>query len=206
MKYIVYKITNNINGKIYIGVHKTKDIDDGYMGSGKILRRAIKKYGIKNFTKEVLNVFDNPEDMFDMESQLVNENFVRRTDTYNIRQGGFGGWDHIDSKGENNYFYGKPSPNGFSGKKHTDDTKKIISMANKGRKPTHGFKGLKHKSKSKEMIGVANSKHQLGKGNSNYGNCWVYNPILKKNKSIPRFDLDKWLNDGWIKGRKMKFN
>jgi hypothetical protein len=45
MYYILYKTTNNVNGMIYIGQHTTNRLDDGYLGSGKRLRRAIKHYG-----------------------------------------------------------------------------------------------------------------------------------------------------------------
>lgn len=50
----VYKTTNVLNGKIYIGVHSTDDLNDGYMGSGKAISTAIKKYGEENFTTEIL--------------------------------------------------------------------------------------------------------------------------------------------------------
>jgi hypothetical protein len=46
-----YKITNNINNHFYYGIHSTDNINDGYMGSGRRLNRALKKYGIANFNK-----------------------------------------------------------------------------------------------------------------------------------------------------------
>lgn len=52
----IYKITNIINNKIYIGQHFSNDVNDNYFGSGIALRRAIKKYGRKNFTKDILEV------------------------------------------------------------------------------------------------------------------------------------------------------
>ncbi len=97
MKYIVYKITNLINGKIYIGVHKTKNIEDGYMGSGKLIKRAIAKYGISNFKKENLAIFDNQIEMFKMESELVSDLFLEKSDVYNLKNGGSGGWDFVNN-------------------------------------------------------------------------------------------------------------
>lgn len=61
--YSVYQITNKINGKVYIGTHQTSDLDDSYMGSGLVIRRALEKYGPEAFDKAVLYVYDNPEEM-----------------------------------------------------------------------------------------------------------------------------------------------
>lgn len=97
MKYTVYKITNLINNKIYVGVHKTSNLEDGYMGSGLNIKRAIKKYGVDNFKKEYLAIFDNETDMFDMESKIVNSEFIENCQTYNIVEGGNGGFKYINS-------------------------------------------------------------------------------------------------------------
>lgn len=103
MKYIVYQTTSKINNKIYIGVHKTEDPEnfDGYLGCGVYIYRpssymnpkthfqyAVKKYGIKNFVRTTLKIFDNKQDALDLERWLVDEEFIRRDDTYNLVLGG----------------------------------------------------------------------------------------------------------------------
>lgn len=108
MNYIVYKTTNLINGKMYIGVHKIKDpeVFDGYLGCGcystkpssweqktnSILPAAIKKYGPNSFKRETLFVFDGtPEGRilaYLKEKELVNEDWVSDKNTYNICIGG----------------------------------------------------------------------------------------------------------------------
>ncbi len=97
MYYTVYKITNLTNGKVYIGVHKTSNLDDKYMGSGINIKRAIKKYGLDNFKKEYLSIFDNEYDMYNMESIIVNSDFIKSSDTYNINEGGYGSWSFLNS-------------------------------------------------------------------------------------------------------------
>ena len=96
--YTVYKTTNTINNKIYIGVHFTPNPNDSYFGSGIIIKSSIKKYGKENFIKSILFEFDNPEDAYLKESQIVNNSFIHRTDTYNIALGG-----NLATSGERNY-------------------------------------------------------------------------------------------------------
>lgn len=72
MKYYgLYKITNLVNGKMYIGKHVTSNLDDGYIGSGKILKQAIKKYGVENFRKEWLGFYEDLEELNYMERVFV---------------------------------------------------------------------------------------------------------------------------------------
>ena len=88
MKYIIYKTTNLINNNIYIGQHATEDINDNYLGSGVALLSDIKKYGKDNFKKEILYIFGTRQEADKKERELVNANFIKRTDTYNIIEGG----------------------------------------------------------------------------------------------------------------------
>ena len=69
--YGIYKITNLVNGKMYIGRHKTDNVDDGYMGSGILIRRAVAKYGVENFRKEWLMFCEDEEEMDYMERVFV---------------------------------------------------------------------------------------------------------------------------------------
>ena len=100
--YLIYKITNLLNGMIYIGKHVTDDIHDDYMGSSKWLKLSIKKHGIENYRKEILFDFDNDADMNAKERELVNEEFVARSETYNLNVGGFGSWYACNVCGDNN--------------------------------------------------------------------------------------------------------
>jgi hypothetical protein len=95
-KHIVYKITNNINQRYYIGVHSTFDINDLYMGSGKLIKDAIVKYGISNFTKEILFEFDSIFEAYEKEKELVSTTYSDPK-SYNMNTGGKGGWGHINT-------------------------------------------------------------------------------------------------------------
>jgi len=91
--YYIYKTTNIINGKFYIGLHKSECIEkDNYLGSGKSLISAIKKHGRENFKREILYVFNTLEEASDMEAEIVNETFVKNRETYNMKTGGINGW------------------------------------------------------------------------------------------------------------------
>ena len=79
-------------------MHKTANLEDDYMGSGKLIRKAIEKYGVENFTKEILYIFNNEEDMKEKEKEMV----VISEQSYNLCDGGRGGFSYINRTGKNN--------------------------------------------------------------------------------------------------------
>lgn len=157
MHYIIYKTTNLINNKIYVGKHMTKNLNDAYMGSGLLIKKAIKKYGLKNFLKEILYSFSNEEEMNLKENQIVNNEFIKLSNTYNIALGGQGGLITSDPlfRSQINLKislskYGKKNPKISKLKKGiqlSENTKKKISLALKNRK---------FSDKHKQLIGKAN--------------------------------------------------
>ena len=144
--YCIYRITNKLNGKTYIGQHKYKKLNDNYMGSGIHIKRAIKKYGKENFAKEILySRIQYKETADDMERFAIAKERVLGKAEYNITPGGQGGALHKGMhhsektkkkiseamKGKNNPRYGKPAWN--RGKHLSEETKRKLSEAKKGK-------------------------------------------------------------------------
>lgn len=115
-----YEIKNNLNGKIYRGIHSTNNLNDGYMGSGVGIRNAIQKYGEESFTKTILKFFDTREELAAYEKQQVDLNFILREDTYNQITGG--------------------EKHTILGAKLSQEAKDKISKRNKGKKRSDEFR------------------------------------------------------------------
>ena len=88
MFHYIYKITNKINNKYYIGRHSTKKLKDYYFGSGIGINNAVKKYGKKNFIFEIIAQSKSTEDLWQLEKQIVNETVVKDKMSYNQTYGG----------------------------------------------------------------------------------------------------------------------
>lgn len=163
---IIYKTTNLINGKIYIGQDSKNN--PKYLGSGIVLNHAIKKYGKDNFKKEILEDCIDKNDMNTKEKYWILElNSRDRNIGYNITKGGDGclgcsnkgiiftkehkdniSKNHHDVSGENNPMFGKT---------HTDTVKLKLKNINLGKKASD-----KTKSKmSEQRKGEGNSKSKL---------------------------------------------
>lgn len=215
--HIIYQTRNSVNGKIYIGAHTTSNLDDGYIGSGKILKRAIDKHGIENFTREILYIFDNKEEMYQKEKELVNEEFLERDDVYNIKLGGRGGFDHIDYTDPNEIERRRhliANINKMCDEKYGKNWRSFLvskeCMVQNGNNNVvykrgifaeeHKLKGTEAakttQAKDKRKQTYKNIKHQLGEKNSQYGTMWITNGV--SNKKIKK---NQEIESGWFKGR-----
>jgi len=193
LHYTIYKTTNLINGKIYIGKHQTSDLNDDYLGSGKLLIKAINKYGKENFIRIFLFIFNNEFAMNDKESELVTNEFCLDESNYNMCPGGQGGWGYVNNN----------SLGGFGGRSMSVDHKNRLKhgfqlwkdenlevfrlICSKGDKKS--FLGKKHSLETKMQMSKSQRGKQTGNNNSQYGTVWITNGIIckkmKKNKPLP---------------------
>ena len=226
--YLIYQITNNVNGKIYIGKHEMFNVDDNYFGSGKYLNLAIKKYGLENFTKTILFELQNREEMNLLEKLVVTPEFCARKDTYNINVGGDGGWYYSNKQSNCSIQRSTAGKNGraklwqkakaagytsliaYQNRHKTNDQ---LNAINKKQRLNHkiamskldrsGNKNPMYQHKyTKEQIEHLRSA-KLGKNNNRYGSKWYYDPITFKSQA---FLPNEKVPENWIPGRKMKRN
>lgn len=217
--YFFYKTTNNINGHFYYGVHSTvKPLEqDTYLGSGRLLLDAIQRYGIENFSREILKFFNSMEDALAYEASVVTSEIVSRKDCYNMALGGYGSSggsvylnkdgkrirtvpEKVDMFVENGWkIGGLPRSEEFCrmmskvqrGKVTSEETKRKIAEAHRGRPGTR--LGMKASEETKKKIG------QVSKDT-----CYVHD-VNGRNRRIKKVDLESYLTSGWIRGRNTEY-
>lgn len=225
MYYTIYKITNLVNNKIYIGMHQTNDLDDGYMGSGLYLNNAKQKYGLENFTKEYLHFLDSYEEMCDKEKELVDKDFLLREDVYNLTLGGEGSFHYINTNGLANskehirlatikrielikndkdfYVWWHTSLKNASLKMQSEKRGIFgIALSDQQKSAIHAGKFANTDSaKLKRKASHTDIKFQQGTNNSQFGTQWISNPNTNESKKAKFGNVP----DGWILGRNKKF-
>jgi hypothetical protein len=207
--HIIYKTTNLVNGKFYIGMHSTDDLNDGYMGSGKRLRYSLDKYGKENHQFEILEFCQTRKDVILREEEIVNEQFLGDPLCLNLVCGGKGGFQGADG------WLGKNNSEAFS-EKYQNDEKFKASMkakwtAHKVKLRDEGFKffdgtsydwtGKNHSDDTKKKMRNSHLGKHTKEKNSQFGTCWICNEELQENKKIKNEELQQWIDYGWIKGR-----
>jgi hypothetical protein len=206
-KWTVYKSTNVINHKFYIGVHKTNDPEDPYLGSGTYLLRAVRKYGRENFKKEILGIFNQREQAYAFEGQLVTPELIESGMSYNIALGGVIGEDNshravaaMRRKRQDPLFLeycSRRISEGLARPGVQDRIRKTNEVNGYENKP---FLGRQHTKDTKKVMSEKASVLRKGAGNTNYGKCWIVRNGFEK--SIRVAELEIYLQDGWVRGRR----
>jgi hypothetical protein len=202
--HIIYKTTNKITGKIYIGAHSTDILNDGYLGSGHNLVLSIEKHGKLAFERTILYSFDTPQEMFAKEKEIVNADFLKRNDVYNIVEGGFGG----TNRGTTGL---KHISNPYTGKRCAVHPNAIPKMLKEGWIIGRNMSSTTntiwiHKNDQKKMIhptqllDYVNQGWHKGLPNSPTSNkIWIYNKMTDEYSLCSKEDLETKFLQGWIK-------
>ena len=161
-----------------------------------------------------------------MEASLVNDEFINKKETYNITNGGKGGYKHLQNKvttkdKNGNILYLSTSDIRYTSGEVVGISKGTVIVKDSNSNTyrvsvndpryisgelVHVSSGTKHSEESKQKMRLVGVGKNSGSKNPMFGSIWIYNNSLKESKSIKKEDLTDWLSKGWLKGRKLKFD
>lgn len=186
---IIYKITNRINGKIYIGqtIRPLSVRLKQHLARGEsLVSKAIKKYGIDNFVIEQIDAANSISSLNEKEIYWIKYNDCISPNGYNISQGGFGslGVQHSESWKKQHSLKMRGVSNPLFGKKHSIETKRKIGLKSKNRAWFHRaiinkdtneyFSNMKEACEKYSIDASSLSKCCRGKNKTSGGYHWVY--------------------------------
>ena len=196
--HYIYKTTCLVTGKFYVGMHSTDDLDDGYLGSGKILGYSRRKYGDENHVREILEMLPSREALKAREKEIVNEELLSDPLNINLKYGGDGGFSlkagiagNRSLKRNRDIIYEKVFK--------TKTERKTFNNGQRGFNRLWNSSGFSVKKHSEETLKKLRKTKNIGNTNSQFGTCWVTNGIPIK---IKKEQLDEYLLKGYSRGRK----
>ena len=206
--YIIYKTTCKPTKKFYIGMHCTDDLNDGYLGSGKIIKRSIKKHGEAQHERSIIEACASFEELCQREKAIITENILLDPLCMNLSFGGSGGWAYVNALTE-------------------VQTKRIEHMrtdeyrAKRSQEQTARWSDEKYResfyqtvksdeykeSRRVQMNEVYQDKAliekvrtaKLGEKNPAFGKKWVYKGTATTYAA--KDEIEKFIADGWKLGR-----
>lgn len=206
--HFIYKTTNLLSGRYYIGMHSTDDLNDGYLGSGTYLKRSINKHGKENHSIEILEFVNSREELAAREKEIVSLQEIAKKECMNLKVGGDGGFtEEAQKKGRISYSVNYRQKYETDAQFRQEHKKRSIRGYEKGLKSyiesglhNHAtFKGKSHKPETIEKMKLAAVGRGKGVNNSQYGTCWITDGY--QNRKIDKRDT---IPEGWRLGRKIK--
>lgn len=202
--HVIYQTVNLVNNKVYVGAHSTDNVNDDYYGSGTNITRAIEKYGKHSFKKDILHIFETPEEMFIKEKEIVTPEFIKRPDVYNIVEGGYGGYN----KGSTGLKHLHYPLTGERCAVHPNAVNKMLLDGWKIGRNTSSTTNTVwiHKNDKKKMILPSELEFYISAGWSKglpksftKGKVWIYHSNLNEYSLCEISELPLKLSSGWVK-------
>jgi hypothetical protein len=212
--HFIYKTTNLLSGRYYIGMHSTDDLNDGYLGSGTYLKRSINKHGKENHSIEILEFLNSREELAAREREIVSLQEIAKKECMNLKVGGEGGFTVEQAK------KGRQITDKVLEEKHGKDFRVIIgkqyyeNLSEEQKQERNAliarrlkevgfdhatFKGKKHSEETLNRMREVKVGHGKGVENSQFGKCWITDET--ENKKVHKGDP---IPEGWRLGRKLK--
>lgn len=187
-------------------MHSTSNLKDGYLGSGKSLRYAIRKYGEKSFKIEIIEWCENREKLIQREKEIITEEYVNDVNCYNMKSGGAGGFNDQKHQFKCSQAAGlKHRERMLNDSKYREKLTKKTSESNarghkngirKSIQHYYSWRGKKHNLETIEKIKLSKQGQGTGKTNSQFGSQWITNG--EENKKIKSMEI---IPSGWRLGR-----
>lgn len=208
--HYTYKTTCKETNHYYLGMHSTNNLDDGYLGSGKLISRSINKHGAERYSIEILEYFPNRESLAASEKKIITQEVLDDELCLNLKLGGEGGWAHVNQWPDTRSR--KLSPERckqlselHKGSKRSIETKLKMSLNHKG------MIGCQHSDEAKQKIRDGNLK-MCGENNGFFGKTHSEETKTKfKNRAyvnngdictcIKKDQIEEYLSTGWTRGK-----
>lgn len=196
--HFIYKTTNLLNGKYYVGMHSTANLKDGYLGSGTQLGRAIRKYGKEAFQIKILEFLTDREVLGQREKVIVTEEIIDDPLCMNLKVGGLGGFSP-SAKEAFKQMLKDPLYKREYLEKVNEGRQKAREEGRMKNPPGYDWRGKKHKPETIQKMKETKKGHGKGETNSQFGTMHITNGVenskIKKESVIP---------EGWYKGKTSK--
>ena len=205
--HYLYKTTCLVTKRYYIGIHSTNKLDDGYMGSGKRLRYSIRKYGIDNHKKEILEFFNSRDLLVEAEKKAITVEMLADNNCMNIVEGG-GGFtseyarECVKKSNEVQRLLKETNPEWVENSKLNRSKGHKLTYKNGRKKVLPNWNGKTHSDDTKLKMSEVKKGKYNGENNPSYGTCWITRNGT--NKKIDKVELENFLSLGWEKGRKVQ--
>ena len=205
--HYIYKTTCKVTGKFYVGMHSTNNLDDGYLGSGKILGYSRHKYGDENHVKEIVEFLPSRDALKLREKEIVNEELLSDPLNIYLKYGGEGGWDHkpgvniLLQKFDLKERSAKAARTRAMRSENLQYAQALSAKLSASHKGQQAWLNKTHTADTKAKMSASMRGRHDKENNPQFGKCWVTNgaaAVMVKKEQLPEY-----LSSGYVLGRKI---